>query len=701
MSAHLESLNPQQLKAATYAGKALLIIAGAGSGKTKTLISRVIHAIAAGVPPSSLVIVTFTNKAARELKERLELYLGSVSDIYVGTFHSLSHLFLRRYGHWIGCPRSFQIITPSDQKKIFRDIFLAQNQREQGSFQHKYALSVLSQHYRYPSAELPGQWQPLIESYKQRCELEHLIDFDSLILKALALYQRPEFQEHVASSLRHVFVDEFQDTSPAQFDWIQLLLQKGAHCTLVGDDDQSIYAFRGADLSIIQQADLRLSGLETIKLEQNYRSTPAILNLANTVIAENKNRLGKTLWTANADLKVPQLIVCRDEYDEAEQVSKIIHQLLHQGAQYEDIAVLYRSNALSRLIEAAARKYQWPYRVSGGLPFFEREEIRDIMAYLQLIVDKDHRASWERVINKPARKIGAKTQEKIAAHAQQYGCSLWDATLMLLPTMTGQAAGALRGFIQLIDELRVLADNIRLSDLTSLILQNTQLLTAYDKADQAESKADNIYQFQQALSDFLERGESGVDAERPLELLRRFLSEYLLDDLSDQSALDNTLVLSTCHAAKGLEWPYVIIIGAEDHLFPHEQNELDSQIEEERRLMYVAITRAKKQLYFIQTRQRQRYNDLIFPSLSPFLKNIPAELLAVTRSGSGAQSNVATKFTSISKKTGPQLTLEHPMFGRGVVEWHSKEQNLLKVRFQKQGLKTLSYSLCEPFLRAD
>lgn len=698
MSAHLSSLNEQQLKAATYAGKSLLVLAGAGSGKTKTLIARAAHAIKAGVPPSALVIVTFTNKAARELKARLALYLDNISEIYVGTFHGISHLFLRRYGYWIGCPRSFQIITPSDQKRLFRDVFIELNQKEQGSFQHKNALAVLQDYYRFPKKELLPSWLAVIQRYQQRCESEHLIDFDSLILKAITLYQRPEFQEHVASSLRHLFVDEFQDTSPSQFHWVQLLLQKGADCTLVGDDDQSIYAFRGADLSIIQQADLTLPALEIIKLEQNYRSTPAILNLANAVIAQNTHRLGKNLWTVNDDAQLPQVLVCRDEYEEAEQVSKIIHKLLHQGAQYEDIAVLYRSNALSRLIETAARKYQWPYRVSGGLPFFEREEIRDMMAYLQLIVDKNHQGAWLRIINKPARKIGAKTQEKIQEHALTYQCSLWDATLMLLPSMSGQTAAALRNFIDLIEGLRVLAENARLSDLTALILQNTQLLTAYEKAEQAESKADNLYQFQQALADFLSRDQI-VEEESPLEMLARFLSEYLLDDLSDQHSQANSIVLSTCHAAKGLEWPFVIIIGAEDQLFPHEQSQSETEIEEERRLMYVAITRAKKQLFFIQTRQRQRYQDMIFPSPTRFLQDLPPDLLITSRVGAVGSSKPAP--SKHPQPAAQRLLLEHPLFGRGIVESANKQQNQIKVRFPQQGTKTFSYSLCEPFLRTE
>jgi DNA helicase-2/ATP-dependent DNA helicase PcrA len=702
MQAYLSGLNEQQLKAATYAGKALLVLAGAGSGKTKTLIARAAHALKAGAPPQSLVIVTFTNKAARELKERLKRHVDNISDMYVGTFHSISHLFLRRYGHWIGCPRGFQIITPSDQKRMFREIFVQLNQKEQGAFQHKNGLSMLYQHYRYPTMALPLGWQNIIDCYKQRCEQEHLIDFDALIIKATQLYQRPEFQEYVTSSLQHIFVDEFQDTSPAQFEWVELLLAKNADCTLVGDDDQSIYAFRGADLSIIQQADLRLTGLQTIKLEQNYRSTPAILNLANTVIEQNKYRLGKTLWTANHDAQKPTVVVCRDEYDEADQVGKMIHQLLHQGAQYNEIAVLYRSNALSRLIEAQARKYHWPYKVSGGLPFFDREEIRDIMAYLQLIVDPHHQGAWLRVINKPARKIGNKTQEKIQEYAITYECSLWEASLRLLPSMNGHTAAALRGFIELIDELRTLAQKIRLQDLTTIVLQNTQLLNAYEKTEQAESKADNLYQFQQALTDFLER-EIALEIETPLDILGRFLSEYLLDDLSDQQADDNSLVMSTCHAAKGLEWPYVIIIGAEDQFFPHEQSSSDKEIEEERRLMYVAITRAKKQLFLTQARQRQRYQDLIFPSLSRFLEPIGSDLLIITRSASSGAGAVPInqKRPTVVQKPLRQLLMDHPLFGTGIVEWSSQEHNLLKVRFPKDGLKTLRYSLCEPFLRSE
>ena len=309
------------------------------------------------------------------------------------------------------------------------------------------------------------------------------------------------------------------------------------------------------------------------------------------------------MWTANSDDEKPIVVQCLNEYHEAQEVCRRIHQLLHKGVPYKDIAVLYRSNALSRLIEGEARKYQWPYQISGGLPFFDREEIRDLMSYLQVIDNPHQSNALDRIINKPARKIGQKTQDALLEYRNTYQVSYWDAMLSLLPSFPPQAQKALKEFMQLIEDLRAAAVLLSLANLADLALAKSNLLQAYEKADQSDQKADNIYQFHLALKDYERQYVGDKD-----KVLTAFLNDYLLDD-TQVAQVGESLVFSTCHAAKGLEWPYVFIIGAENQYFPHQQSTSAAEIEEERRLFYVAVTRAKKQICFFQAKQRQRYNE--------------------------------------------------------------------------------------------
>jgi DNA helicase-2/ATP-dependent DNA helicase PcrA len=692
MSDLLNTLNLHQKEAATFGGRFLLVLAGAGSGKTKTLISRIVHEVQSGVNPNSIIAVTFTNKAAREVKERIvDALKGQSQGIYVGTFHRISNMFLRRYGHLVGLSPTFQIITPSDQKKIFKAIFARLNHPEHGSYQHKNALGVLSAYYKKSQMPTDRHWHDVIDMYIQQMQQDQLLDFDGLIEKALLLYNHPEFQQAVVPTISHLLIDEFQDTNPAQLRWIQSFLTQGAKATLVGDDDQSIYGFRGADISIIQSASLLLEGLWTIKLEQNYRSTPSILNLANASISKNIQRLGKDLWTANSDENKPRVVECLNEYHEAQEVCRKIHQLLHTGVLHQDIAVLYRSNALSRLLEGEARKYQWPYHISGGLPFFDREEIRDIMSYLQVIDNPHQSNALDRIINKPSRKIGQKTQDTILEYRNKYQVSYWDAMLSLLLSFPPQAQKALKEFMTLIEELRTCAQLLALPQLADLIVAKTQLLQSYVKSDQGDQKADNIYQFHLALKDYEAQYQGPPDKK-----LTAFLNDYLLDD-TQVAELGSSLVFSTCHAAKGLEWPYVFIIGAEKEYFPHEHSQSEEQIEEERRLFYVAVTRAKKQLIFFYAKQRQKYQEMLFPKKSPFLEEIPQHLLEweYLKQSDGSQG---IKNYNISARTDnssdSQRILNHPVFGKGVVLDLDFQNDVIKVRFAHLGTKVFRYSLC-------
>jgi DNA helicase-2/ATP-dependent DNA helicase PcrA len=692
MTTYLNDLNSQQIEAVTFAGKNLLVLAGAGSGKTKTLVTRIAHFIKSGVRPQSIIAVTFTNKAARELRERLKLLFPHAVGVHIGTFHRLSHFFLRRYGFIIHLASNFQIITPSDQKRIFKNIFIQLNRTETQYCNQKTALNVLSDYYRDKSIQFDEAWSPIINTYIQQCARDGLIDFDGLIDKATQLYTHPEFKTSFSNQLEHVLIDEFQDTSPDQFRWICELVAPGAKTTLVGDDDQSIYGFRGADVRIIQKVSHTFEDIFTIRLEQNYRSTPAILTLANHVITHNKNRLGKNLWTTNKDSSLPTIIEAADEYQEIQEVCRQIHLLLNQGVQYSEIAVLYRSNALSRLLEAEARKYHWPYRVSGGLPFFDREEIRDIMSYLQVVSDPRHNTALLRILNKPARKIGPKTQDILVEYSAQYQVSVWDAILALMPTFSSMTQKALQRFVELVQSFKVLLlSGVTLADLTHHILQETQLLVLYQNAEQSENKEDNIYEFTKALLDF-----QGANTASSFDLLVNFLSEYLIDDSLHQEKNSEELVFSTCHGAKGLEWPYVFLIGMEKNLFPHEHSYREDEIEEERRLFYVAITRAKKELKISYALKRQRFNEFLYPEPSPFLYDIPKECVTWIGKKNKNKSSLSTsKTTDILLKK----RIYHQVFGEGEVVMIDLNQDLMTVKFEKSGIKMLRHSLAQKMIQ--
>jgi DNA helicase-2/ATP-dependent DNA helicase PcrA len=703
MQHYLNGLNQQQLQAVTFAGRNLLVLAGAGSGKTKTLITRIAHFMHIGVNPSQIVAVTFTNKAAKEIKVRLSTLFPEAKNVHIGTFHRLSHLFLRKHGELIKLDTNFQIITPSDQKKIFKNIFIKLNRAETQYANQKNALNLLSEYYYNKNLQFDESWRPIITAYIEQCERESLVDFDALIDKATLLFQQEDFKSRFGNQLQHVLIDEFQDTNPAQFHWIRELVQQGTKTTLVGDDDQSIYGFRGADIRIIQKVSSTFTDLHTIRLEQNYRSTPSILKLANHVIGGNKNRLGKELWTSNPDDQLPVIHESLDEYQEIQEVSRNIHLLLNRGVRYADIAVLYRSNALSRLLEAEARKYQWPYHVSGGLPFFDREEIRDIMSYLQLVVDPRNNNALLRVINKPARKIGNKTQDILLEYSSQYQVSLWDAMLTLTSTFPSTTKKALQQFIELIQSLKLFLTQqaISLAELSHQILEQTQLSALYQNTDKGDSKEDNLYEFTRALIDF----QSIYPEKSLIELLGLFLNEYLLDDTAHIEKEDNALVFSTCHGAKGLEWPYVFLIGMEKNLFPHEHSFREDEIEEERRLFYVAITRSKKQLRISYALKRQRYNEVLYPEPSPFLYEIPAECISWI--GKKNQNNQHQKNMSRNSMfTKPNKTREfnlkkikHNIFGIGQIINLDLDQDVIIIKFEQSGQKMLRYSLAKNMIQ--
>lgn len=635
----LSELNPEQKKAATFGGRRLMVLAGAGSGKTKTLVSRLAYFCQMGALPESLMAITFTNKAAREMKERLEQCVPGAKSAYVGTFHKISHLMLRRYGQYISLDTSFQIITPSDQKRIIKEGIKQLKISLDNNTSESFILRSLSNRHQLTQEQF---WQReshpvgrLLKYYDEVCLKENLIDFDGLILKATELFKTPFVKENFCQKLHHICIDEFQDTNYQQILWLEAILGSDTGLTLVGDDDQSIYRFRGSDVTLMQTAHNRFDGLELMKLEQNYRSTSTIVNAANDVIAKNSIRLGKNLWTQNVTNDKITIFEAYNEFAEVDSIAQKIHQLLHEKVPLSAIAVLYRSNMQSRLFESVARKYQWPYNLSGGLSFYDREEVKDILCYLQLLIDTNSWLALSRVINKPSRKIGAKTLEKIRDVAIEYDLMPWDALVASQSLFKGKVLESISSFISLIEEHRQLLAHSDLADVASSLIAKSDIITAY--ADNKEQRSDNLYELINAMIDFQEK--EGAQ-KTTFQMLTDFLSDVSLSGSApvESGQQVEALTLSTVHAAKGLEWPYVFIVGLEEELFPHQRAHSDEEQDEERRLFYVALTRAKSQCFLSYALYRKKGYENHRGRPSRFIKDISSKYIKLERASYKPQS---------------------------------------------------------------
>jgi DNA helicase-2/ATP-dependent DNA helicase PcrA len=562
------------------------------------------------------------------MKERLLCSTPEAQGSYVGTFHKISHLLLRRYGGYINLSTNFQIITPSDQKRMIKEGLKELSMTLSEKYSEAFVLKALSLRHQVSQEQF---WERedhsvgrLLQYYDKRCQKESLIDFDNLIIKATQLFQHPFVKENFCEKLSHICIDEFQDTNFQQILWLEALLGSKTGLTLVGDDDQSIYRFRGSDVTLMQTAHRRFEGLELIKLEQNYRSTATIVNAASEVIAKSSTRLAKTLWTQTISDEKIVLIRGKNEFAEADGVAKAIHGLIHKGVGLEEISILYRSNRQSRLFEAAARKYQWPYKLSGGLGFYDREEVKDILSYLQLITDKNSTLAFSRIINKPARKIGPKTLEKIFQLSKEYDLPVFEALIASQSLFKGKTLERIKEFINLIEEHEQYAQENSLADLTSSLIAKSELLSAYK--ENIEQKQDNLYELINAMIDYQNKAEGTFT---PYQLLGEFLADVTLATSTDKASEqdDPMLSLSTIHAAKGLEWSYVFIVGVEEGFYPHQQAYKEEDQDEERRLFYVALTRAKKQCFMSYARYRSRGYEDYRVEPSRFLRDISSKYI--------------------------------------------------------------------------
>jgi len=637
----LESLNDAQRQAVTAPLEPLLVIAGAGSGKTRVLTHRAAWLIdVTGVSPQSLLAVTFTNKAAAEMRGRIESLLNMpVNHLWIGTFHGLAHRLLRRHWQEAGLPQNFQIIDSDDQLRVIKRLLKGQEVDDSRWVPREIQYFINAQkdeglrpqHLHDESDPNRRQFIAFYAGYQEICDRGGLVDFAELLLRAHELWRdNPELLQHYQRRFQHLLVDEFQDTNAIQYGWLRLLAGKTGVPFVVGDDDQSIYRWRGARVEHIDRFQKDFPGTSVIKLEQNYRSTVTILDAANAVIRNNSSRMGKNLWTEGNQGEPIRIYSAYNERDEADFVVGRLRDWSDQGNPRTEAAVLYRSNAQSRVIEEALMNAGLPYRVYGGLRFFERQEIKDALAYLRLMSNRDDDSAFERVVNRPTRGIGARTVETMRAYARANSCSLWRAAgAIASDELSGRASNAVISFLNLIERAAKETAGLDLHEQVDHVIHASGLIEFFrkEKGERGETRIENLEELVSAAKSY-ERNPADEMSE-----LDAFLSHAALEAGEGQAdAWEDCVQLMTMHSAKGLEFPLVFLCGLEDGLFPHQRSIADpSGLEEERRLCYVGITRAKQTLYITHAEQRRMHGTDSFSQPSRFISEIPDELVEEIR----------------------------------------------------------------------
>ncbi|MCW7555285.1 DNA helicase II [Endozoicomonas gorgoniicola] len=706
----IDSLNDAQRQAVTAPLSSMLVLAGAGSGKTRVLVHRIAWLVQAeAISPYSIMAVTFTNKAAAEMRSRIEDLLGiPPRGMWVGTFHGLSHRLLRTHYQDAGLPESFQILDSDDQLRVVKRIMKAMQLDDQRwpPRQAQWYINSKKDEGLRPDYIDPG-YDPfertmldVYRAYHQYCEQMGVVDFGELLLRAHELFlKRPDILQHYRQRFRYVLVDEFQDTNAVQYAWLRLLVGDEDKMMVVGDDDQSIYGWRGARIENIRQFTEDFPKSSTVKLEQNYRSTGRILNAANAVIANNPDRLGKELHTDSGDGEAIQLYSGFNEMDEARFISDRISEAVNEGKSRSDIAILYRSNAQSRNLEEALLRAGIPYRIYGGQRFFERAEIKNALAYLRLISTPHDNTSLERVINIPARGIGEKTVEKLREAARTQDVSLWLAIKSVIANKAigGKAGRSLAEFVDLIETLTAVGDDLDLGELADRVITHTGLVAHHEKekGEKGRARVENLEELVTACRQF-DIDDLDLDEEiETMSPLDAFLANAALeagDTQADQ--FSDSVQMMTLHSAKGLEFPMVFLAGMEEGLFPHKMSLEEGNLEEERRLCYVGITRAMEKLTLSYAENRRLYGKDTFNRPSRFIREIPGELIQEVRLG-GTISRPATTRQSTSSAASAGLALgqrvHHDVFGEGTIVSAEGDgaQARVQVNFDSEGTKWL------------
>jgi len=717
----LDTLNDAQRAAVTAPVGPVLVLAGAGSGKTRVLTHRIAWVIATeGASPHSILAVTFTNKAAHEMRGRIEKLLGVPgSAMWVGTFHGIAHRLLRLHWREANLPQGFQILDGEDQLRLIKKIVKAMELDEARWVPRE--IQWFINHNKddgHRPATLKDGGDPtrrqlirLYTEYEAQCQRTGVVDFAELLLRAYELWRdNPGVLNHYRRRFRHVLIDEFQDTNSIQYAWALLVSGPDGAPFIVGDDDQSIYRWRGARVENLTRFSRDYPAAKMYRLEQNYRSTGNILKAANTLIANNTGRLGKNLWTAGADGDRIKLYGAFNERDEADFVMNRIREWMNQGGLRRDVAILYRSNAQSRAFEEAFLSARIPYKVYGGLRFFERAEIKDALAYLRLISSRADDASFERVVNLPTRGIGARSLDVIRDQAKAAGTHLWTAAAHCIAAgaLGPKAEGAVNGFLKLIDQLANDVAGLELHEQVDHVINNSGLIEHHkkEKADRGEARVDNLNELVSAARGFepdvANASEDGTDEKLPP--LESFLAHAVLESGEGQAAeWEDCVQMMTLHTAKGLEFPVVFLCGMEDGLFPHQRSLNDPEgIEEERRLCYVGTTRAMKQLYLTYAEQRRLHGMDNFGTRSRFLEEFPEELIEEVRPRIQISRPVAAgRFRAPTEELAPGVKLgarvRHKKFGEGVilkVEGQGPSANI-EVNFESLGRKIMMLEYLE------
>jgi len=705
----LDGLNDKQREAVSAPLGNYLVLAGAGSGKTRVLTHRIAWLIGVeGVSEGSIMAVTFTNKAAAEMRHRIESVLSDGNQrlfgMWVGTFHSIAHRLLRAHHLDADLPQDFQILDSEDQLRLLKRLMKLHHFDEK-SFPPKQAAWYINN--KKDEGLRPNQiddrqereWIRIYQIYQDACDRAGLVDFAEILLRSYELFlHKPLILQRYQQRFQHILVDEFQDTNKIQYEWIRLLAGKTGKVMIVGDDDQSIYGWRGAKIENIQLFLKEFANAQTIRLEQNYRSTMNILQAANELISNNNNRLGKNLWSEGNQGDPVGIYAAFNELDEALFVSSQIKTWIEDGGKLNDCAILYRSNSQSRVIEEALIRSQIPYRIYGGMRFFERQEIKDALAYLRLIANRQDDAAFERVINTPPRGIGDRTLDTLRNLTREHQITLWQATNLALQEnkLAGRAATALLRFMELINSLQRDTEEMPLFAQTDFVIKHSGLYEMYkqEKGEKGEVRIENLEELISAAREFIKPEESEDMTE-----LTAFLTHASLEAGEEQAAPHQACVeMMTLHSAKGLEFPRVFMIGVEEGLFPSFRSfEESGRLEEERRLAYVGITRAKQKLTISYAESRRLYGKEERHLPSRFITELPQQCLqeirlrgTVTRALNQAKVGSVSPIANESEwKMGQKV--KHEKFGFGtVINVEGADNNLrLQIAFQNQGIKWL------------
>lgn len=707
----MNSLNEYQKQAVTAPVGNTLVLAGAGSGKTRVLVQRIVWLVENGhFSPHNILAVTFTNKASKEMSSRIEQALNSsVQGMWLGTFHSLAHKLLRSHWHLAGLEKNFQIIDSDDQARLIKRIVKQLNLDEEQWVAKKIQWYINGKKengvrpWNIPDENdmYAKTMVKIYLAYEELCKQSNLIDFSELLLRSFELWRdNPALLMHYKDRFKYILVDEFQDTNAIQYQWIKLLAGDENNVMIVGDDDQSIYGWRGACSENIQRFCRDFNNATTIRLEQNYRSTGNILKAANSLISNNGSRLGKNLWSAGEDGEPIYVYKAFNDIDESKFIASSINSWSQKGYARREMAILYRSNAQSRVIEESLVRANIPYVVYGGMRFFERAEVKDALSYCRLLINSKDNNSFERVVNHPTRGIGNRTLFLVREYASKNNLSLWDSSVEICKEqsiLTPRASQSLLGFIELINSIKDDISDLKLSEVAEMVVKQSGLLSHYknQKGEKALSKVENLAEFVNATKNF--------SSEEDENDLFNFLSHAALESGENQADKhDDCVQLMTLHSAKGLEFPIVYISGLEEGLFPHPLAiEESGRLEEERRLCYVGMTRAKKQLYISYAEIRRHFGKEQYHKVSRFINEIPKKHLAEVRQAQRVSRPMQQRVTPKPNykdlmingfSLGQNVT--HPKFGHGVILGFegSGDATRVEVQFYIHGTKWLVLS---------